>query len=91
MKQSIQTTILALASCLVAAPLASADGGRFQATVEVHPLGRSADGRFVASGQVNVTPAAASAGGRFVLKATNTPSGGCPATTDAVFANGFEQ
>lgn len=90
MKRSIPTTILAVAAWAAPVPLASADSSRFDASAEVRPLGRSADGRFVASGQVTVTPAAASADGRFVLKATNTPSGGCPPTTDALFANGFE-
>lgn len=90
MNRTLPTTILAVAAWAAPVPLANADSGRFDASVEVRPLGRSADGRFVASGSVRVTPAAASADGRFVLKATKTPSGGCPPTTDALFANGFE-
>lgn len=90
MNPSLPTTILALALLAAPAAVATAEAGRFEASAEVHPLGRSADGRFTASGAVTVQPAAASADGRFVLKATKAPSGGCPPTTDALFANGFE-
>jgi hypothetical protein len=90
MTRPFPTSLVALA--LLAAPMtmAARDTGRFDASAEVLPLGRSSDGRFTASGQVRVQPAASSADGRFVLKATKTPSGGCPPTTDALFANGFE-
>ena len=87
MNRSIPTTILALAALLT---VATAEAVRFTASAEVHPLGRSADGRFSAGGEVTVQPAAASADGRFVLKATNAPSVGCDPFADELFANGFE-
>lgn len=90
MNRTLPTTILALGTLAAPAWVVSAESARFSASAEVQPLGRSADGRFSASGEVTVQPAAASAGGRFVLKATKAPSGGCPPTTDALFANGFE-
>jgi hypothetical protein len=90
MNRSIPTAILAVAAWAAPVPLAGADSGRFDASAEVHPLGRSADGRFTASGEVRVQPAAASADGRFVLKATNVPSVGCEPFADELFANGFE-
>jgi hypothetical protein len=90
MNHPLPIALVALGLLAVPTVASTAESSRFTASAEVHPQGRSADGRFVASGAVTVQPAAASADGRFVLKATHAPSGGCPPTTDAVFANGFE-
>jgi hypothetical protein len=90
MNPTLRRVLLAVCAAAVPLPAITADSPRFESSAEVRPLARSADGRFSASGEARVLPAESSADGRFVLKATNTPTGGCVALPDPIFANGFE-
>ena len=87
-----------LAAFAIAATSAQADAApstdtalsRYSASGAAVTLNRSTDGRFAGGGDARYTPTAASSDGRFSLKSTRTPDGGCDAFPDALFANGFE-
>ena len=83
---------VAIAALLVLAPIAFASdaSSRYVIEAELRPLALSADGRFGLDATARYAPEAKSDDGRFVLKAVNVPAGGCEASPDAIFANGFE-
>lgn len=83
--------------CLVAmtlVPAYAADSAertqRFAVRAELRPVAVSSCGRYAIEAQARYVPAAASADGRFVLKAVNIPTGNCAPQPDPLFANGFE-
>jgi hypothetical protein len=80
-----------LAISLAATTTAIAEDGptRFQVRGEIQPQARSDEGRFALGAELKVVPEQASADGRFVIKAINTPEAGCDPLLD-LFANGFE-
>jgi hypothetical protein len=63
---------------------------RYGIEAELRPLALSTDGRFAIEAEARFTPEAKSADGRFALKAVNVPEGGCEASPDPLFSNGFE-
>jgi hypothetical protein len=63
---------------------------RFSVSGSVITLNRSTDGRFAGGGDAHYTPTAISRDGRFSLKSTHSPDGGCETSPDALFGNGFE-
>lgn len=85
----------ALRSCLaLALPLAASAeapvASRFRVEAELRPSTVSICGRFAVDARAHYAAEAASADGRFALKAVHVPEGGCDPLPDPLFSNGFE-
>ena len=88
--RSVRLCFLAALLALAPPALSGDAPSRYAVEAELRPLALSADGRFGLDATARFAPEAKSADGRFSLKAVNVPEGGCEASPDPLFSNGFE-